>query len=109
MPVGTWSTTTLNFQVPANADLEVSYHCPVPQPMKVFASFGHMHQWGAAYRMAIGSQTVQDIDPWQPLFRDHPPVVSWPTDAPLVLGTGDTVSVTCRWHNDDGVPKSFHQ
>jgi hypothetical protein len=107
MPVGTWSTTTLDFEVPANGDLEVTYHCPVPRPMSVFAAFGHMHQWGRALHIGVGSVTLQDIDPWQPIFRDHPPVVSWPFDAPLVLGTSDTLDVTCRWHDDDGQPKSF--
>jgi hypothetical protein len=72
-------------------------HCdiPVPQPVTVYASFGHMHLLGRSVKVELNpdtphAQTLLDV----PAF-DFDDQKLQPLSTPVDLQPGDTVRVTC--------------
>jgi hypothetical protein len=72
-------------------------HCdvPIPQPLTVYAAFGHMHLLGRSIKVELNpdtpkAQTLLDV----PNFDfDHQRLQPMPT--PVDVNPGDTVRVTC--------------
>lgn len=106
-----WSTTRLDFAVPPQQEYTASYSCNVPSALSVFIAFGHMHEQGKRMVLEAGPPAapveIQRIEPWTSEFRDAPPLIEWPENAPLTLNAGDVIRVHCTWQSTALEPLSF--
>ncbi len=83
--------------------------CEVTEPSTVFVLTGHTHEWGERFsliRTPAGTtteETLYDVAVGEG-FRDEPPLVSYPPDAPLQLEPGDRLRMRCDWFNTESEP-----
>jgi hypothetical protein len=108
--VATMTTNKLDFSIPPGA-ASVSFDCTVPEPVDVLILGGHMHEHGARFSLDIGDTTSSlapfyVVDPWQPSYRDFPPVSLFFT-APHHLAAGSVIRTTCEWDNPGTTPIEF--
>jgi hypothetical protein len=107
--VVTWAapfvTNTLDLEIPAGKTAEVSFDCEVPVDVDLLMVGGHMHEWGTKFTLEMGAtpETMEMtylVDPWQPEFRDLPPVTLY-FEAPKRLAKGTVVRTTCNFNNTE--------
>lgn len=84
-------------------------HCdiPVPQPVTVYAAFGHMHLLGRSIKVEVnpgtaGARTLLDVPSFD--FDDQK---LRPLPSPVDLAPGDTLRVTCT--HDAGLRRQLPQ
>ena len=77
--------------------------CEFQQDYDLLYLLGHMHEWGQYFRIdhnkADGSvETLYEIDSYDPLFRDNPPITRYEDGFPVKKG--ESFTTTCVWDND---------
>ena len=99
-----------DFEIPAQSEASSSYACNYDQDYNLLYLLGHMHEWGKNMSITVENggnvDTVYEVDEWDVLFRDDPPVNGY-ADAPFVLSAGSTMQVDCTWNNDTDEPLGF--
>lgn len=107
----TLTTNTIEFQVPPKQESTTSFDCTVPKDVALMLVGGHMHELGKKIEIAFGPtadalETLYMVDPWEPTFRDAPPVTML-FDTPITLTQGSVVRTTCTWDNPNAHDMSF--
>jgi len=97
-----------NFKLPPQQITVREMTCNVTQPSKVFMVAGHTHEWGRRFTLDLNRangavETLYDVDIGAG-FRDEPPLVVYPSSAPLELDPGDRLHMRCEWFNDTPDP-----
>ena len=101
-----------NFKVPARAAASSSTLCSTPKDLDLLIVLGHMHEWGAHYKLEQVDEagkaitTLYETD-WEPLFMAHPPINNYPPAKPLHLPKGTLLRQTCSWKNTEDQEKAF--
>ena len=104
--VTTWVSTltaqSFALQLPPGASRK-QWQCTLPADRELLAVFGHMHEQGARYELAIGVNpdtlsALHVVEPWTPALRDAPPLATFYA-APVPLAAGTILRTTCDWHN----------
>lgn len=72
---------------------------PVPAPLTVFGTFGHMHELGRSFQLEVNPDSddsimMLDIPNWDFHWQD-----SYQFVEPLQLQRGDVLRMTCNWDN----------
>ena len=100
--------TSLN--IPPGAST-MDIHCTMPRDFKAWYMIPHMHAYGTritiTHATPTTSETLFDVQPWDPSFTFHPPEMRKDPDAPLVLAQGDTLNVHCEWDNTTSSNMTF--
>jgi hypothetical protein len=93
-----------NFDItlPPNSERTVTRTCPIPEEMNLALLWGHMHRRGLEFRARTDDARV--IDRVGDLYDSHvwsePPPRVYPTDPPVMLHTGATITYQCDFKND---------
>lgn len=101
-----------NFKIPARAAATSTTRCSVPQDLDLLIMLGHMHEWGAHYKLEQVDEsgktitTLYETD-WEPLFLAHPPITNYPPAKPLHLPKGTLLRQTCSWKNTEDQEMAF--
>ncbi len=101
-----------SFTLPARANQTSTTECVVPHDFDVLLLLGHMHEWGAHYKLerldAAGkvAETLYQTD-WDPLYASHPPVNNYDPLKPLKLPKGTRLRQTCDWKNTEDHEMAF--
>jgi hypothetical protein len=108
--VATMTTNVLDITIPPGAATE-TFDCTLTEDLDLLILGGHMHEHGARFTVEIGPsanelETLYLVDPWQPSYRDFPPVSLFFT-APHHLTAGTVIRTTCEWMNPGGSPIEF--
>ena len=102
-PVAFWATSVLDLEIPPRSAHEIKYTCDAERDMNIFSLIGHMHDMGDQMTIRLGPpeamELVYEINTWEPIYRDVPPVENFRRDAPLEVKAGDRIEVTCRWNS----------
>ncbi|MFZ5470931.1 MAG: hypothetical protein ACOZIN_16005 [Myxococcota bacterium] len=106
--VSTWASIYVNnhagFVVPPQSTgSAVTFDCVVPADMKLLVLGGHMHEYGAKYKIELGPdvnslQPLYEVDAWRAEFRDSPPTNLY-LQNPMSLSQGTVIRTTCTWDN----------
>ena len=99
------------FEIPAQGTLNSSYACDYTEDYNLLYLLGHMHEWGSQMSIRVDDgnteTTVYEVDKWDVLYRDDPPVNAYGADNAFVLSAGSTMTVDCSWENDTDEPLGF--
>jgi hypothetical protein len=93
----------ITFRLPAGQTTVRDLNCVVGERSNVFLLLGHTHEMGRRFtfeRTPKGGkrEMLYDQDVYLG-FRDSPPLLTWPREAPLVLEPGDELHMRCEWDN----------
>lgn len=108
---GSVAVVDTTFRVPAKQHFEETTECVFDRERRLMMVLGHEHEWGThvkaeIVRAAGGTDLVFD-KPYAPDNVFNPPAQPYPLDAPLVIGVGDKVRMTCTWENTRADPLEF--
>ncbi len=97
--------------IPAHSRVRRTYVCTVGTDLQVAMLLGHMHEWGANFRLerldgAGGAETLYE-HAWEALYASHPPTNAYGLDTPLLLPAGTQLRQTCEWNNNEDYPLAF--
>ncbi len=94
---------------PGPATLDIS--CTAPRDFAVWLAVPHMHGYGTRqiiqHVSAAGTETMFDVDPWDPGFMFHPPELQKDPAAPLMIKANDQIRVHCEWNNTGSTDLTF--
>jgi hypothetical protein len=99
-----YAVVDLGFKVPAQGIITRGSACTLAKDYDFLLMLGHMHEWGAHYKLesldATGKvlDTIFDED-WEVSYVAHPPTKRWPLEAPYHLAKGTKLRQTCTWKN----------
>jgi hypothetical protein len=104
--LGFLAMTSVDFQIPPKSTGHaVSVECSPPEDgSKILLMGPHMHEHGERITLEKSSdggtswEMIQDVEEWDPSFRDLPPVQRW-FDTPMVVGKADKLRLTCYFGN----------
>lgn len=104
--VNQFLTIDVGFEVPAHEEVESTTTCVVPRDVQIVRLLGHMHEWGARYRLEEiddqdRSKRVLIDEEWSPVYASNPPVQAFAMDEPLVLTAGTRLRQSCLWRNNE--------
>jgi hypothetical protein len=100
------------FVVPPHGSLKQASTCTTTQELKNVLLLGHMHEYGTHYKLETldangkSDKTLYE-EAWYPLYTTHPPLKTFPLDAPLTIAKGTTLQQTCEWVNTSAEPLAF--
>jgi hypothetical protein len=102
----------MKFQVPARGPATSSKVCTTPQDLDLLLMIGHMHEWGAHYKLERVDENDKPVETlyeteWEQLYVSHPPVTYYDANKPLHLPRGTRLRQTCSWKNTDDQEKTF--
>ena len=106
-----WVHTSTDFIVPAGESMSLDVTCTFDQDVHLLSLLGHLHEWGASYRVVHNrldgsSETIYDLPTWDVVFRDSPPTNTYaPGEMPVLAG--ESFTTTCAWNNDTSAPLAF--
>lgn len=90
-----------DFEIPAGETGKASVDCAFESDVRMLSMIGHQHQWGThvrAERMGENPEMIFDHD-YTPEMISQPITTDFSIDEPFVFAEGDTVRMTCDWHN----------
>lgn len=90
-----------DFEIAAGDTGEASVECTFPKDTQLLSMIGHEHQWGThvrAERLGEQPEMIFDHD-YEPEMISQPITTDFPIDEPFQFSEGDTVRMTCNWHN----------
>lgn len=93
------------FKIPPQSTFTRTATCTVDKDLDLVLIMGHMHEWGAHYKLerlddqGKSLDTFFDID-WDPSYASHPPTTRWSPDAPYHLAKGSRLRQSCTWKNN---------
>lgn len=102
----------LGWEIPPQADYSYSTECTFGADVPYVMSLGHMHEWGSNVTVEIESpegdvETLID-DVWSPdMATGSGAGHVYSLDNPHMIHEGDTVRLTCQWHNSTDEPIAF--
>lgn len=101
-----------DFKLAARAAGASTTECVVPKDLDVLLLLGHMHEWGAHYKLEKVDEKGKSLETlyeteWEPLFMSHPPVTSFTPDKPLKLTKGTRLRQSCAWKNTEDHDMAF--
>lgn len=86
--------------------------CVMPRDFDLLLLLGHMHEWGAHYKLervdekGKPTEMLYETD-WDPVYASHPPVTSYDPKKPLHLAKGTRIRQTCEWNNVEDHDMAF--
>ncbi len=105
--VKTWAaslaTNSSNIVVAPKSPSTESFDCTIDQNAELLIVGGHMHEYGSKFNLLYGPdvdhlESIYLADPWQPDFRDTPPVSLF-LSKPFPLTKGYILRTVCEWNN----------
>lgn len=102
--VAPYTFFTDTFNVPAGGTASKTFDCVLPANQKLMMVGGHMHEWGATFKVETGASTsalttLYEVPTWQASYRDNPPVDLYLTNH-KEMAQGTVFRTTCSWNND---------
>jgi hypothetical protein len=97
------------FEIAAGETGKASVECTFESDAQLLSMIGHQHQWGThvrAERMGDSPEMIFDHD-YTPEMVSQPITTDFSVDAPFEFATGDTVRMTCDWHNTSDTMITF--
>jgi len=92
---------------PATMDI----NCAVPRDTAVWLAVPHMHQYGTRqviqHISSTTTETMFDVDPWDPGYMFHPPELQKDPSAPYLIKASDQIHVHCEWNNTGTTDLTF--
>jgi hypothetical protein len=90
---------------------EATGDCAFDQDMDLLYVLGHEHEWGTHISAELMPQAgtarmIFDHD-YSPDLVAHPMISTYPLDAPLHIGAGDSLRLSCQWFNDTSSPLTW--
>jgi hypothetical protein len=108
-----FALTDVSFEIPPQvSEHTVEIDCEPVEDVEMLMFGPHMHEWGERMGISLSRdagatwETVHEVPAWDVTFRDLPPVGRL-FDAPLVVGPGDTLRVSCTFSNTLDEPLGF--
>jgi hypothetical protein len=95
------SVVMTDFEIPAGETGQASVDCTFESGAKMLSMIGHQHQWGThvrAERMGDDPEMIFDHD-YTPEMISTPITTDFSIEEPFEFAEGDTVRMTCDWHN----------
>jgi hypothetical protein len=93
-----------SWTIPPKAAYETTSTCTVKNDLKMLVLLGHMHELGKHYKLetidAAGKVNTLIEEDWEPSFANHPPLMKFTADAPMLIAKGTKLRQTCKWDND---------
>lgn len=86
--------------------------CVMPRDFDLLLLLGHMHEWGAHYKLERVDEKGKPVEmlyetDWDPIYASHPPVTSYDPKRPLHLAKGTRIRQTCEWNNVEDHEMAF--
>ena len=101
--------TETDLNIPSG-EYELQITCTFEEDYDMLYLLGHMHEWGQYFRIdhnkLDGSTDVlYELETWDPLYRDNPPIERWDDGFPIAAG--ESFTTTCVWDNDTAEALTF--
>jgi hypothetical protein len=96
---------TFNIDIEEGATQTISGGCTFDRQATLLAYWPHMHQYGTHQKVTLrvgGNDRVIHDEPFD--FNEQ---LNYPLSPPIVVGSGDGVTVECTYHNTSGGPLSW--
>lgn len=90
-----------DFEIAAGDQAEASIECAFASDTKLLSMIGHQHQWGThvrAERLGEEAEMIFDHD-YTPEMISQPITTDFSLEDPFVFAAGESVRMTCNWHN----------
>jgi hypothetical protein len=109
--VASYATNSVAFSLPPHESSTITYDCTIEQDTNLMLIGGHMHEWGTRIEISVGldetsMKSLYLVDPWQPEFRDAPPVTLM-FENPMVIPKGTRLRTSCSWDNTSSKELGF--
>ena len=100
---GFFGLSYTDFSLMPGSSNTLQFDCAVPKDISFLNMGPHMHEYGTKFQTLAGKpdnlETLIDVDPWLPAFRDDPPMLQWTVDNALHLDAGDILRTICELDN----------
>lgn len=105
-----YALTRIDLDLPPGQSSTVDFDCSFERDYNLLMMFGHMHEWGQAFKAESvegdALETLYEVPTWTADYRDAPPVTEY-GDTPLFMAAGSTIRTTCTWFNDTDAALGF--
>ena len=109
-PLTSYYVTGTDITVAPHSTGSFKASCVAPRDFDIVRALAHMHEWGTRAVLSIddGTGEKQYYDkPGSADFSYNPPWIDFPTDKPLHVAKGTTISVMCEYNNNSADPLLF--
>jgi hypothetical protein len=108
---GSVAIVNTSFSVDAHSKGTSTTTCTFDRDHHFVMFLPHEHEWGTHLTTKLlrtdGTSQMLLDGAYKPAFVSHPPIQQFEEATPLVIRSGDKVSVTCEWDNTTADPLQF--
>lgn len=100
------------FKLAPRSNAVAAAECVVPRDFDILLLLGHMHEWGASYKLEKVDEKGKALETlyqttWDPVYTSRPPVTKYAPEKPLHLTKGTRIRQTCTWKNTEDKEMAF--